>query len=184
MLTDRRILTAHDVVFSVPTSNFFYCMQEFLAWGIAQEQGPVAGGILADEMGMGKTIQAVSLIVTHSSDGPAAAQPLAPAKSVPAAAAAAPSRPKLRLGHAASTPENGMPERIKGGYSHADQPDAATGAINVLAHAIVMHNRLCRHVCVELLSILAGLQAERGEVPALHSAGETIYETASLRCEF
>jgi hypothetical protein len=25
--------------------------QEFLAWGIAQEKGPVKGGILADEMG-------------------------------------------------------------------------------------------------------------------------------------
>ena len=25
--------------------------KEFLAWGVAQEQGPVQGGILADEMG-------------------------------------------------------------------------------------------------------------------------------------
>ena len=31
--------------------------KEFLAWGVAQERGPVRGGILADEMGMGKTIQ-------------------------------------------------------------------------------------------------------------------------------
>jgi len=26
--------------------------KEFLAWGVAQEKGPVRGGILADEMGM------------------------------------------------------------------------------------------------------------------------------------
>lgn len=26
--------------------------KEFLAWGVAQEQGPVRGGILADEMGV------------------------------------------------------------------------------------------------------------------------------------
>ena len=31
--------------------------KEFLAWAISQEQGVVKGGILADEMGMGKTIQ-------------------------------------------------------------------------------------------------------------------------------
>lgn len=31
--------------------------KEFLAWAVAQEQGEVRGGILADEMGMGKTIQ-------------------------------------------------------------------------------------------------------------------------------
>lgn len=31
--------------------------KEFLAWAIQQEQGAAKGGILADEMGMGKTIQ-------------------------------------------------------------------------------------------------------------------------------
>lgn len=31
--------------------------KEFLAWALSQEQGVVKGGILADEMGMGKTIQ-------------------------------------------------------------------------------------------------------------------------------
>ena len=31
--------------------------KEFLAWAVSQERGDICGGILADEMGMGKTIQ-------------------------------------------------------------------------------------------------------------------------------
>lgn len=31
--------------------------KEFLAWAVSQEQSSVRGGILADEMGMGKTLQ-------------------------------------------------------------------------------------------------------------------------------
>lgn len=31
--------------------------KEFLGWAVGQEKGPIKGGILADEMGMGKTIQ-------------------------------------------------------------------------------------------------------------------------------
>ena len=36
---------------------------EGLAWMKEQEAGPVKGGILADEMGMGKTIQAIALLL-------------------------------------------------------------------------------------------------------------------------
>ncbi len=32
--------------------------KEYLAWAVKQERGDIKGGILADEMGMGKTIQA------------------------------------------------------------------------------------------------------------------------------
>jgi hypothetical protein len=42
--------------FSNQGSACFY-FQEWLAWAIDQENGSVRGGILADEMGMGKTIQ-------------------------------------------------------------------------------------------------------------------------------
>ena len=31
-----------------------------------QEDGPVLGGVLADEMGMGKTIQTIALMLAHS----------------------------------------------------------------------------------------------------------------------
>jgi len=38
--------------------------KEWLAWSLKQEESEFKGGILADEMGMGKTIQAISLVVT------------------------------------------------------------------------------------------------------------------------
>ncbi|OMH83638.1 DNA repair protein RAD16 [Zancudomyces culisetae] len=42
---------------------------EGLDWMTKQEQSPVKGGVLADEMGMGKTIQTVSLLSTTRQDG-------------------------------------------------------------------------------------------------------------------
>jgi DNA repair protein RAD16 len=38
--------------------------KEWLAWALTQEASASRGGILADEMGMGKTIQAISLVLT------------------------------------------------------------------------------------------------------------------------
>ncbi|GER53237.1 DNA repair helicase rad5 [Striga asiatica] len=37
--------------------------QEWLAWALKQEESNVRGGILADEMGMGKTLQAIALVL-------------------------------------------------------------------------------------------------------------------------
>ena len=37
--------------------------KEFLAWAISQERSEIRGGILADEMGMGKTIQVLPCIL-------------------------------------------------------------------------------------------------------------------------
>lgn len=48
--------------------------KEFLAWAISQEQGVIKGGILADEMGMGKTIQVSDVACCRrTSCGPAIA---------------------------------------------------------------------------------------------------------------
>ncbi|XP_043688463.1 ATP-dependent helicase rhp16-like [Telopea speciosissima] len=37
--------------------------KEWLAWALKQEESEITGGILADEMGMGKTIQAIALVL-------------------------------------------------------------------------------------------------------------------------
>ncbi|PIN08299.1 Nucleotide excision repair protein RAD16 [Handroanthus impetiginosus] len=41
--------------------------KEWLAWALKQEESVVRGGILADEMGMGKTLQAIALVLLKRS---------------------------------------------------------------------------------------------------------------------
>ncbi|KAI3457330.1 hypothetical protein Pfo_013993 [Paulownia fortunei] len=41
--------------------------KEWLAWALKQEESSVRGGILADEMGMGKTLQAIALVLLKRS---------------------------------------------------------------------------------------------------------------------
>uniref|UniRef100_A0A7N0TAN8 Helicase ATP-binding domain-containing protein n=1 Tax=Kalanchoe fedtschenkoi TaxID=63787 RepID=A0A7N0TAN8_KALFE len=48
--------------------------KEWLAWAIKQEASETKGGILADEMGMGKTIQAIALVLAKRECSQAASQ--------------------------------------------------------------------------------------------------------------
>ncbi|KDP22729.1 hypothetical protein JCGZ_01831 [Jatropha curcas] len=43
--------------------NLLRYQKEWLAWALKQEESATKGGILADEMGMGKTIQAIALVL-------------------------------------------------------------------------------------------------------------------------
>ncbi|GIX61280.1 DNA repair protein rhp16, putative [Babesia caballi] len=54
-----------------------------VTWMYHQEKGPMKGGILADEMGMGKTIQAVALLVTAKRESLKAENTLDAATSKP-----------------------------------------------------------------------------------------------------
>jgi len=55
---------------STLVGSLFPFQAEGLAWMQKQEESPIQGGILADEMGMGKTIQAVSLLLSRKQVGP------------------------------------------------------------------------------------------------------------------
>ncbi|XP_022943925.1 DNA repair protein RAD16 [Cucurbita moschata] len=63
MASQNEVLTEAVETPSALTMPLLRYQKEWLAWALKQEDSPVRGGILADEMGMGKTIQAIALVL-------------------------------------------------------------------------------------------------------------------------
>ncbi|XP_055389089.1 LOW QUALITY PROTEIN: uncharacterized protein LOC129618345 [Condylostylus longicornis] len=64
----KRVLTVRYKPPSQLLAPLLPFQEEGLAWMCNQEVSPVRGGILADEMGMGKTIQMIALLLTRKYD--------------------------------------------------------------------------------------------------------------------
>ncbi|XP_057792639.1 LOW QUALITY PROTEIN: DNA repair protein RAD16-like [Salvia miltiorrhiza] len=56
--------------------------KEWLAWALKQEESTARGGILADEMGMGKTLQAIALVLFKRSFSSGIPDPALPSSSI------------------------------------------------------------------------------------------------------
>ncbi|XP_022028565.1 ATP-dependent helicase rhp16 [Helianthus annuus] len=63
----ENINSEHSDATADPSPDFVMTLlryqKEWLAWGLKQEESASRGGILADEMGMGKTVQAIALVL-------------------------------------------------------------------------------------------------------------------------
>ncbi|CAK9157996.1 unnamed protein product [Ilex paraguariensis] len=70
MVTDIELYNQDKLVAETaePTSDLIMPLlryqKEWLAWALKQEESAFKGGILADEMGMGKTVQAIALVLS------------------------------------------------------------------------------------------------------------------------
>jgi hypothetical protein len=93
-----------------------------------QELGPIRGGILADEMGMGKTIQAISLMMSHRADGETPRILTAAEAAAAAAAAASPAKPAVAAA-AGSSKQRGLKISLrKHGNAATSTGDVAAAA--------------------------------------------------------
>ncbi|CAK9157997.1 unnamed protein product [Ilex paraguariensis] len=69
IVQDIELDNQHELVVETaePTSDLIMPLlryqKEWLAWALKQEESAAKGGILADEMGMGKTVQAIALVL-------------------------------------------------------------------------------------------------------------------------
>ncbi|GMH34392.1 hypothetical protein BSKO_02226 [Bryopsis sp. KO-2023] len=108
--------------------NLLPYQKEFLAWAVKQELGEIRGGILADEMGMGKTIQAISLVVTHRSED---SKPVIDNLQEVAKKKAAVKRPKLNLkvgGYLEKNRQDSETNGEEGGKMEGRKENVKTGA--------------------------------------------------------
>lgn len=63
LASQNEVLTEAVETPSALTMPLLRYQKEWLAWALKQEDSSIKGGILADEMGMGKTIQAIALVL-------------------------------------------------------------------------------------------------------------------------